>query len=143
MNMVMSNDWNSQQGSYKDLKSNVRSNRRTSDEEGHEFLELLKKTQSKVNSLENEFKNVEAENLHQDLGWKCHQKYFTLDFRILNKDKELEELIEASKNDVYFPVSCQEYADNGATQNGSYRVQPNTNISRKYIQHKTFIVGWT
>ena len=51
------------------------------------------------------------------------------------KDKELEELIEASKNDVYFPVSCQEYADNGATQNGSYRVQPNTNISRKYVWH--------
>ena len=129
----MSNDWNSQQGSYKDLKSNARSNRRTSDEEGHEFLELLKKTQTKVNSLENEFKNVEAENLHQDLGSENHQKYFMLDFCIPNKDKELEELIEASKNDIYFPISCQEYADNGATQNGSYRVQPNTNISRKYI----------
>ena len=66
MNMVMSNDWNSQQASYKGLKSNARSNRRKSDEEGHEFLELLKKTQNKVNSLENEFKSVEAENLHQD-----------------------------------------------------------------------------
>ena len=75
MNLVMSNDWNSQQGSYKDLKSNARSNRRTSDEEGHEFLELLKKTQTKVNSLENEFKNVEAENLHQDLGFElCNSK---------------------------------------------------------------------
>ena len=133
MNMVMSNDWNSQQGSYKDLKSNVRSNRRTSDEEGHEFLELLKKTQSKVNSLENEFKNVEAENLHQDWDPKTIRKYSMLDFSIPNKEKELEELIEASKNDIYFPVSCQEYANNGATQNGSYRVQPNTNISRKYI----------
>ena len=49
------------------------------------------------------------------------------------KDQELEELIQASKNDIYFPVSCQEYADNGALKNGSYRVQPNTNISRKYI----------
>ena len=66
MNLVLSNDWNSQQASYKDLKSNARSNRKTSDEESHEFLELLKKTQTKVNTLENEFKNVEAENLHQD-----------------------------------------------------------------------------
>ena len=49
------------------------------------------------------------------------------------QEQELEELIEASKKDIYFPVSCQEYADNGATQNGSYRVQPNANISRKYI----------
>ena len=66
MNMVMSNDWNSQQASYKYLKSNPRSNRKTSDEDGQKFLELLKKTQTKVNSLENEFKKVEAENLHQD-----------------------------------------------------------------------------
>ena len=66
MNLVMSNDWNPQQASYKDLKSNSRSNRKTSDEDGHEFLELLKKTQTKVNSLENEFQKVEAENLHQD-----------------------------------------------------------------------------
>ena len=27
------------------------------------------------------------------------------------KDKELEELIKAVNDDVYFPVSCQEYAD--------------------------------
>ena len=133
MNMVMSKDWNSQQVSYKDLKSNGRSKSRTPNEDGHEFLELLKKTQTKVNSLENEFQKVEAENLHQDQGSKNYKKYCTLDFCIPNKDKELEELIEASKNDVYFPVSCQEYADNGAVQNGSYRVQPNTNISRKYI----------
>ena len=66
MNLVMSNDWNPQLASYKDLKSNSRSNRKTSDEDGHEFLELLKKTQTKVNSLENEFQKVEAENLHQD-----------------------------------------------------------------------------
>ena len=50
------------------------------------------------------------------------------------KDQELEELLEASKKDVDFPVSCQEYADNGATQNGSYRVQPDKNIPRKFIQ---------
>ena len=60
-------------------------------------------------------------------------KYSDISFWIPRKDKELEELIEASKNDIYFPVSCQEYADNGATQNGSYRVQPNKNISRKCI----------
>ena len=59
-------------------------------------------------------------------------------FWIPNKDKELEELIEAYKNDVYFPVSCQEYADSGTTQNGSYRIQPNTNISRKYIEPITY-----
>ena len=66
MNLVLSNDWNSQQASFKDLKSNAHSNRKTLDEESHEVLELLKKTQTKVNSLETEFKNVEAENLHQD-----------------------------------------------------------------------------
>ena len=64
MNMVMANDWNPQSDSYKELKLNAR--RRTSDEESQEFLELLKKTQAKVNSLENEFKKVETENLHQD-----------------------------------------------------------------------------
>ena len=68
MNMVMANDWNPQSDSYKELKLNARSIRRKSDEESDEFLELLKKTQNKVNSLENEFKSVEAENLHQDLG---------------------------------------------------------------------------
>ena len=49
------------------------------------------------------------------------------------KDQELEELIEASKKNIDVPVSCQEYADNGVFQNGSYRVQPNKNISRKFI----------
>ena len=53
---------------------------------------------------------------------------------ILVSDKELEELLLVDTNTVaYFPVSCQEYADNGASQNGSYRVQPNSNIPRKYI----------
>ena len=66
MNMVMSNDWNLQQASFKDLKSNARSNRKTLGLEGEELFELLKKTQTKVNSLENKFKNVEAENLHQE-----------------------------------------------------------------------------
>ena len=52
---------------------------------------------------------------------------------ISSKDQELEKLIEASKKNIYFPVSCQEYADTGTTQNGSYRVQPNQNITRKCI----------
>ena len=66
MNMMMSNDGSTRQASYKDLKSNVRSNSRTLNEESDELMELLKKTQTKVNSFENEFKKVEAENLHQD-----------------------------------------------------------------------------
>ena len=41
-------------------------NGRTSDEERAKLLTLLEKTQKKVNSLENEILNVEAENLHQD-----------------------------------------------------------------------------
>ena len=60
--------------------------------------------------------------------------YLKFGVGILVQDKELEELLLADPNSgVYFPVSCQEYADNGATQNGSYRVQPNANISRKHI----------
>ena len=66
MNMMMSNSESAGSASYKDLKQNARSNRRTSDEDGEELLELLKKTQTKVKSLENEFKNVETQNLHQD-----------------------------------------------------------------------------
>ena len=66
MNMMMTNDGSSQQSNYKDFKSNARSNRKSSDQEGDELFELLKKTQTKVNSLENEFQKVEAENLHQD-----------------------------------------------------------------------------
>ena len=66
MNMMMSNDGSTREASYKNLKSNVRSNRRTLGEDGDELFELLKKTQTKVNSFENEFKKVEAENLHQD-----------------------------------------------------------------------------
>ena len=70
--------------------------------------------------------------------------YLKFGVGILVQDKELEELLLADPNSgVYFPVSCQEYADNGATQNGSYRVQPNANISRKYIlyiNHKLRVI---
>ena len=56
MNMMMKNDGSSRQVSDKEQKS---------DEDGDELLELLKKTRTEVNALENEFKKVEAENLHQ------------------------------------------------------------------------------
>jgi len=59
MNMMMNNDRSWRQVSDKDLKQK-------SDEDGDELLELLNKTQLKVNSLEIEFKKVETENLHQD-----------------------------------------------------------------------------
>ena len=49
------------------------------------------------------------------------------------QDNELEELLKVEE-DSYFPVSCQEYADNGVINNGSYRVQPNVNISRYFIK---------
>ena len=61
MNMMMKNDEFSRQASDKDLK-------RKSDEDGDELFEFLKKTQTEVNTLENEFIKVEAENLHQDQG---------------------------------------------------------------------------
>ena len=37
--------------------------------ESSELLNLLKKTQSQVNSLENEITRVEAENIHQEWGF--------------------------------------------------------------------------
>ena len=112
--------------------------------ETDELWDLLKKTQSEVNIIENEMNRVETENIHRDWGFKI-QHFFeaVIGSRLLLnplKDQELEELLETSKKDVDFPVSCQEYADNGATQNGSYRVQPNKNISRKYIQLQ--LVEW-
>ena len=66
MNMMMTNDWSSQQTGFKDLKSNA--HRGKSDNKNDELLELLKKTQSTVKSLENEFKKVESKNLHQGKG---------------------------------------------------------------------------
>ena len=65
MNMMMGNVGSSH-GGYGDFKLSDRSGKITTDVGGDELLELLKKTQTKVNSLENEFKKVETENLHQD-----------------------------------------------------------------------------
>ena len=105
-------------------------------DETDNLWKLLKKTQSEVNSIKNEINKVETENIHQGQGFTnkgpFRYKMFVIEF-IPVKDQELEELLEASKKNIYFPVSCQEYADNGAIKNGSYRVQPNTNISRKCI----------
>ena len=39
---------------------------RNTKNETHEIWDLLKKTQSKVNSFENEINRVETENIHQD-----------------------------------------------------------------------------
>ena len=66
MNMMMTNDWSPQQKGFKGLKSDARSNERKIDVEGGKLLDLLKNTQSSVKALENEFKKVESENLHQD-----------------------------------------------------------------------------
>ena len=71
MNMMMGNVGSSH-GGYRDFKLNDRSGKITADVGGDELLELLKKTQTKVNSLENEFKKVETENLHQDQGSTNH-----------------------------------------------------------------------
>ena len=68
MNMMMTNDCTSQKTSSKDLKSNAPLNGDKSDGKNDELLELLKKTQSTVKSLENEFKKVESKNLHQGKG---------------------------------------------------------------------------
>ena len=92
----------------------------------------------KSNAIGNKIEELEASNRRQGKGpSKFLARSFVLPVlersRIPSKDQELAELIKASNNDIYLPVSCQEYADNGQTRNGSYRVQPNTNISRKYI----------
>ena len=81
MNMMMTNDWSSQRPGLKEFKSNARSNQGKSNDNNVELLELLKKTQSSVKSLENEFKKIESENLHQDKGsiivalWGLHCAY--------------------------------------------------------------------
>ena len=50
----------------KSTKSNTSSTDSKSDEPVGELLELLKTTQQRVNSLENEFEKAESENLHQE-----------------------------------------------------------------------------
>ena len=65
INLLIS-EGSSRQTGFKQIKSGARMNGRTSDEESAKLLTLLEKTQKKVNSLENEILNVEAENLHQD-----------------------------------------------------------------------------
>ena len=43
---------------------------RNDEDASGELLDLLKKTQSKVSSLENEITRVEAENIHQDRDYR-------------------------------------------------------------------------
>ena len=73
INLLIS-EGSTRQTGFKQIKSGARVNGRTSDDEGAKLLTLLEKTQKKVNSLQNEISNVEAENLHQDQGstdsWK-------------------------------------------------------------------------
>ena len=59
MNLMLQFD--GAQNNVKVLKSGIRDEEDTSGE----LLDLLKKTQSKVSSLENEITRVEAENIHQ------------------------------------------------------------------------------
>ena len=42
---------------------------RNQEDESADLLNLLKKTQSQVTSLENEITKIEAENIHQEKGW--------------------------------------------------------------------------
>ena len=65
--------------------------------------------------------------------------------KVSQSDKELEELLSASPDEeVYFPVSCQEYADKGVIKNGSYRIQPNTTISSFTVECEFYDdVGYT
>ena len=65
INLLIS-EGSSRHTGVKQIKSNVFSTERKSDEPADELLDLLKKTQKRVNSLENEFEKVESENLHQD-----------------------------------------------------------------------------
>ena len=65
INLLVS-EGSSRQTGLKQIKSGARMNGRTSEGESSKLLTLLEKTQKKVNSLENEISNVEAENLHQD-----------------------------------------------------------------------------
>ena len=61
MNLMLQFD--SSQKSTKELKSGIRNHDKLA---SGELLGLLKKTQTKVSSLENEITRVEAENIHQD-----------------------------------------------------------------------------
>lgn len=63
MNLMLQFD-NFQKGT-KVLKSGIRDQDEVA---SGELFDLLKKTQTKVSSLENEIKRVEAENIHQDSG---------------------------------------------------------------------------
>ena len=65
INLLIS-EGSSRHTGVKQVRSNAFSTGRKSDEPAGELLELLKKTQKRVNLLENEFEKVESENLHQD-----------------------------------------------------------------------------
>ena len=65
INLLIS-EGSSRHTGLKSVKANTSSTERKSDEPVGKLLELLKTTQQRVNSLENEFEKAESENLHQD-----------------------------------------------------------------------------
>ena len=66
INLLISEE-SSRHTGVKSMKSKTSSTERKSDGEPvGKLLELLKTTQQRVNSLENEFEKAESENLHQD-----------------------------------------------------------------------------
>ena len=62
---LLISEGSSRQTGFKQIESNAFTKGKTSDEVSDKVLTLLKNTQKKVNSLENEIVKVEAENVHQ------------------------------------------------------------------------------
>ena len=61
MNFIFYSDGSSAEAGVKHTKSE-----RTRDDDAGALRNVLKKTQSKIKSMENEIKKFEAENIHQD-----------------------------------------------------------------------------
>ena len=61
MNYIIDSDGTSVQAVVKNTKS-----ARTRDEDAGDLRDVVKKTQLKIRSMENEIKKFEAENIHQD-----------------------------------------------------------------------------
>ena len=106
---------------------------------------MLERSDKKINDLENEIAKMKSKNIHQGNGFKlernylenlfleiyCFFRYTRFTFKIKNwkNFSRLQMIILISCQ-----VSCQEYADIGEYQNGSYRVQPYSNMTRINIK---------
>ena len=64
LNFLLSSEASSRRNGLEAIKS--KAGERNARNESVELWEFLKKTQSKVNSIENEINRVETENIHQD-----------------------------------------------------------------------------